>query len=58
MGASGHSQGAGGAIQGYPTARMMYQLPDDNRSQGAFVNGTGEIFSQVPNSDLVASNIF
>jgi hypothetical protein len=43
MGASGHSQGAGGAIQGYPTARMMYQLQDDNYSQGAFVNGTGEI---------------
>jgi len=42
---------------GYPTAWMMYQLQNDNYAHGAFVNGTGEMFLQVLNWQLVASNI-
>jgi hypothetical protein len=42
---------------GYPTAWMMYQLQNDNYARGAFVNGTGEMFSQPLNWELVASNI-
>lgn len=42
---------------GYPTAWMMFQLQADNYAQGAFVNGTGEIFSETQNWQLVASNV-
>ena len=42
---------------GYATARMMYQLQNDNYARGAFVNGAGEMFSQVENWEFVASNI-
>lgn len=42
---------------GYATAWMMYQLQNDNYAHGAFVNGAGEMFSQVENWEFVASNI-
>lgn len=42
---------------GYPTAWMMYQLQNDNYAHGAFTSGTGEMFSQPLNWELVASNI-
>ena len=42
---------------GYPTAWMMYQLQNDNYAHGAFVNGSGEMFSQTLNWELVSSNI-
>ena len=42
---------------GYPTAWMMYQLQNDNYAHGAFVSGSGEMFSQPLNWELVASNI-
>jgi hypothetical protein len=42
---------------GYPTAWMMDWLQGDAYAHGAFVNGTGEMFSQTRNWKLVASNI-
>ena len=42
---------------GYPTAWMMYQLQNDSYAHGAFASGTGEMFSQPLNWQLVASNI-
>lgn len=42
---------------GYPTAWMMYELQNDNYAHGAFVSGTGEMFLQPLNWELVASNI-
>jgi hypothetical protein len=42
---------------GYPTAWFMYQLQGDSFAHGAFVNGTGEMFSETKNWQLVASNI-
>jgi hypothetical protein len=42
---------------GYPTAWFMYQLQGDAVAHGAFVNGTGEMFSETKNWQLVASNI-
>jgi hypothetical protein len=42
---------------GYPTAWMMFQLQNDNYARGAFVNGTGELFSETTNWQLVASTI-
>jgi len=42
---------------GYPTAWFMYQLQGDNFAHGAFVNGTGEMFSETTNWEPVASNI-
>jgi hypothetical protein len=42
---------------GYPTAWMMYQLQGDAVAHGAFVSGTGEMFSQTVNWEHVASNI-
>jgi len=42
---------------GYSTAWFMYQLQADNYAHGAFVNGTGEMFSETKNWQLVASNI-
>jgi hypothetical protein len=42
---------------GYPTAWFMYQLQGDPFAHGAFVNGTGEMFSETKNWQLVASNI-
>src|SRR6266436_3652514 len=42
---------------GYPTAWMMFQLQGDNVARGAFVNGSGEMFSQPLNWAHVASNI-
>jgi hypothetical protein len=42
---------------GYPTAWMMYHLKGDNYAHGAFVSGTGEMFIQPLNWELVASNI-
>ena len=42
---------------GYPTAWFMYQLQADNYAHGAFVNGSGEMFSQTTNWTYVASNI-
>jgi hypothetical protein len=42
---------------GYPTAWFMYQLQGDAVAHGAFVNGTGEMFSETNNWQLVASNI-
>jgi hypothetical protein len=42
---------------GYPTAWMMFQLQNDNLAHGAFVNGTGEMFSETENWQLVASNV-
>ena len=42
---------------GYPTAWFMDQLQGDAYAHGAFVSGTGEIFSQTTNWEYVASNI-
>ena len=42
---------------GYPTAWFMDRLQGDAFAHGAFVNGTGEIFSGTANWELVASNI-
>jgi hypothetical protein len=42
---------------GYPTAWFMDRLQGDKYAHGAFVNGTGEIFSQTINWEYVASNI-
>jgi hypothetical protein len=42
---------------GYPTAWFMFQLQSDALAHGAFVNGTGEMFSETKNWELVASNI-
>ena len=42
---------------GYPTAWMMYQLPADAVARGAFVSGTGEMFSQTVNWEHFTSNI-
>lgn len=42
---------------GYPTAWLMYQLQGDSYAHGAFVSGTGEMFSQTKNWEFVASNI-
>jgi hypothetical protein len=42
---------------GYPTAWFMDQLQGDTYAHGAFVNGTGEMFSETTNWELVASNI-
>jgi len=42
---------------GYPTAWFMDTLQGDTYAHGAFVNGTGEIFSQHKNWEYVASNI-
>lgn len=42
---------------GYPTAWFMDQLQGDTFAHGAFVNGTGEMFSETQNWALVASNI-
>lgn len=42
---------------GYPTAWFMDQLQGDTYAHGAFVGGTGEIFSQTTNWEYVASTI-
>jgi hypothetical protein len=42
---------------GYPTAWMMFQLQGDSVAHGAFVTGTGEMFSETKNWQLVASNV-
>ena len=42
---------------GYPTAWMMFQLQNDNFAHGAFVNATGEIFTETQNWQLVASTV-
>jgi hypothetical protein len=42
---------------GYPTAWMMFQLQGDNFAHGAFVNGTGEMFAETKNWELVGSDI-
>jgi hypothetical protein len=42
---------------GYPAAWMMDQLEVDTSAHAAFVNGTGEMFSQTKNWELVKSNI-
>jgi hypothetical protein len=42
---------------GYPTAWFMDRLQGDAFAHGAFINGTGEIFSETANWQLVASNI-
>jgi hypothetical protein len=42
---------------GYPTAWMMDRLQGDVFAHGAFVSGTGEMFSETKNWELVASNI-
>ncbi|HYL86719.1 MAG TPA: hypothetical protein VE263_21010, partial [Candidatus Angelobacter sp.] len=42
---------------GYPTAWMMFQLQNDNYAHGAFVSGTGEMFSETANWQNVASNV-
>ncbi|HTT32456.1 MAG TPA: hypothetical protein VMH48_02540 [Methylomirabilota bacterium] len=42
---------------GYPTAWMMFQLQSDSYAHGAFVSGTGEIFSETTNWQYVASNV-
>jgi hypothetical protein len=42
---------------GYPTAWMMFQLQGDAVAHGAFVSGTGEMFSQTVNWEHVAGNI-
>ena len=36
---------------------MMYQLQADTVARGAFVSGTGEMFSQTVNWEHVNSNI-
>lgn len=42
---------------GYPTAWFMDRLQGDAFAHGAFINGTGEMFSETTNWELVASNI-
>jgi len=42
---------------GYPTAWLMFQLQGDSFAHGAFVSGTGEMFSETKNWEFVASNI-
>ncbi len=42
---------------GYPTAWMMDRLQGNALAHAAFVSGTGEMFSQTKNWQLVASNI-
>jgi hypothetical protein len=42
---------------GYPTAWMMDQLQGDSFAHGAFVHGSGEMFSQTKNWEFVESNI-
>ena len=42
---------------GYPTAWFMDRLQGDSYAHGAFVNSTGEMFSQITNWGNVASNI-
>jgi hypothetical protein len=42
---------------GYPTAWFMDRLQGDAYAHGAFVNRTGEMFSETTNWELVASNI-
>lgn len=42
---------------GYPTAWLMDRLQGDTYAHGAFINGTGEMFSQTRNWEYVASNI-
>jgi hypothetical protein len=42
---------------GYPTAWMMFQLQNDNYAKGAFINTTGEMFSETQNWQLVASTV-
>jgi hypothetical protein len=44
-------------VFGYPTALLMYRLQGDNYAHGAFVSGTGEMFSQPINWEHIASNI-
>ena len=42
---------------GYPTAWFMFQLQGDSYAHGAFVNPTGEMFSETKNWEAVASNV-
>lgn len=42
---------------GYPTAWMRFQLQNDSYAHGAFVNGSGELFSETTNWHHVATNI-
>jgi len=42
---------------GYPTAWLMDQLQGDAYAHGAFVNGSGEIFSRTTNWERVESNL-
>lgn len=42
---------------GYPTAWFMFQLQGDPVARGAFANGTGEMFSETTNWELVASTV-
>jgi hypothetical protein len=42
---------------GYPTAWMMAQLQGDTYARGAFIEGTGEMFSETRNWEYVASNL-
>jgi hypothetical protein len=42
---------------GYATAWLMYQLPGHSYAHGAFVSGTGEMFSVTKNGEIAASNI-
>jgi hypothetical protein len=42
---------------GYPTAWFMFQLQGDSYAHGAFVNPTGEMFSETKNWERVASNV-
>jgi hypothetical protein len=42
---------------GYPTAWFMYQLQGDTFAHGAFVNGTGEMFSETKNWEFAGSNV-
>ncbi len=41
---------------GHPTAWFMDRLQGDTYAHGAFVNGSGEIFSETANWEFVASN--
>ena len=42
---------------GYPTAWMVFQLQGDSFAHGAFINSTGEMFSETKNWQLVASTV-
>lgn len=42
---------------GYPTAWFMFQLQADTYAHGAFVNGSGEMFSETMNWEFVASTV-